>query len=318
LIAGLGLAVLLVCLGCRSTPGTGRKQLLLVPESHEVSLGATAFEETLAESPPSTHAPWVEMVQRVGNRIAAVAGRPDYEWDFRVVASAQQNAFCLPGGKVVVYEGILPLCVNEAGLAVVMSHEIAHALARHGGERMSQGYVVNGVGTLISYVTQDRAEATRERLLQAYGVASKYGYILPYSRKHESEADRIGLVLMARAGYDPREAPRFWQRFAAAQQGASVPEFFSTHPADQRRAETLQALLAEAVPLYEAAPEKFGLGGQLAAPMPVSAAAPGAVPVSGGLPMPGLTPAVDSRVPASLPPVGASAAGDASTFPLRP
>jgi len=253
-------------LGCRTAPLTGRKQLLLIPEPQELTLGAQAFQETTAESPPSTHAPWVEMVQRVGHRIAVVANRPDYNWEFRLVASPQQNAFALPGGKVVIYEGILPLCVNEAGLAVVMSHEIAHALARHGGERMSQGYVVNGVGTLIRYATQDREQVTRDRLLQAYGMASKYGYILPYSRRHEAEADQIGLMLMARAGYDPREAPRFWERFAAAQQGPGVPEFFSTHPSDERRAAELQALLAEALPLYEAAPEKSGLGAPLIVP----------------------------------------------------
>lgn len=229
-------------------------------------MGISAYEDVLSQESPSTNSQYVEIVNRVGHRISQVAGRDDYQWEFRVVASPQMNAFCLPGGKVAIYEGILPVCQNEAGLAVVMSHEIAHALARHGGERMSQTYVVDGFGKAIQYVTADRQHATREQISKAYGLATKYGFILPYSRTHESEADHMGLILMARAGYDPSEAPRFWGRFASLK-GEQPIEFLSTHPADRRRAEDLRGLLPEAMAIYKQSPVQNGLGEQLAAPL---------------------------------------------------
>ena len=253
--------ILFVLASCRTTPITGRRQMLIVPEAQEVSMGIKAYEETLATESPSMNAAWSEVVQRVGNRIAQVAERPDYEWEFRLVASPEMNAFCLPGGKVAIYEGILPICENEAGLAVVMSHEIAHALARHGGERMSQQYVVTGLGKAIDMATMNRTEITRDRIAKAFGIASQYGFVLPYSRKHESEADHMGVILMARAGYDPREAPLFWERFANAQSTGGKPiEFLSTHPADARRAADLRALLPEAMAIYDQAPLKVGFG----------------------------------------------------------
>ena len=269
LTAALCLTAVLVCyLGCRQIPNTGRKQLLLVPEAQEISMGVSAFEQVLEEEPASTNPQYIELVNRVGQRIARVANRPDYDWEFRVIASPRQNAFCLPGGKVAVYEGILPICQNEAGLAVVMSHEVAHALARHGGERMSQTYVVDTVGKAVSHVTRKREQEQRDRILAGYGVASKYGFILPYSRKHESEADQMGLMLMAHAGYDPREAPRFWKRFASSQTGEKPPEFLSTHPADERRESELAGLLGQALPIYENAERKVDLGESI--PIPVA------------------------------------------------
>lgn len=238
--------------------------MLIVPESEEISMGLKAFEETLSAEQRSQNQRWAEMVQRVGQRIANVADRPDYEWEFQLIASPEMNAFALPGGKVAIYEGILPVCENEAGLAVVMSHEIAHALARHGGERMSQEYVVAGLGKMVSWVTQNRSALARESVTAAFGVASKYGVVLPYSRKHESEADHMGMILMARAGYDPREAPRFWERFGQAQSNEEQPiEFLSTHPADSRRASDLRTLQRDAMGYYEAAPIKLGLGDRL-------------------------------------------------------
>ncbi len=269
-VAGwLILALASASAGCRSAPMTGRRQMLLLPETQEVSLGLTSYQDIVAKEPASTNGAYIDMVERVGGRIAAVADKPDYQWEFRVIASDVQNAFCLPGGKVAVYEGILPICENEAGLAVVMSHEVAHALARHGGERMSQSLAVDGVKQAVAYATQKQDRARREILLKAYGVASEYGVILPYSRKHESEADHIGLMLMARAGYDPSEAPRFWQRFArasqtGAQQGNKPLEFLSTHPSDARRASDLEALLPEAMKLYVTAPSRYGMGEGLA------------------------------------------------------
>ncbi len=250
-----------VCLiGCRTVEITGRRQLLLVPEANEMQLGATTFQSTLQEGQLSTNQRYVEMVNRVGQRIAQAADRPDYDWEFKLIASPTQNAFCLPGGKVAIYEGILPVCQNEAGLAVVMSHEIAHALARHGGERMSQGYLVNGVGTALSFVLQNQEEVLQQRAEKAYGLASEYGFVLPYSRKHESEADHMGLMLMAKAGYDPTEAPAFWQRFGNAQSTQQTPEFLSTHPADERRATDLAKLLPAAVEVYGTTAQRYGKG----------------------------------------------------------
>lgn len=269
-------------MGCRTAPITGRHQLLLVPEGQEVTMGVSSFEELLAHEPLSQNQQYIEMVNRVGNRIAAAAQRPDYQWEFRVISSPVMNAFCLPGGKVAVYEGILPICKNEAGLAVVMSHEIGHALARHGGERMSQTYVVNGLGTVLSYATQKQDELMKQRISQAYGVASQYGYILPYSRKHESEADHMGLILMARAGYDPSEAPEFWQRFARSHSGPQTPEFLSTHPADERRAEDLRKLLPNAIEMYARSSTRYGTGEEIsiAAGTPPTGAGPTAAPVA--------------------------------------
>lgn len=250
--------------GCRSTPITGRRQVLLVPESSEISMGLQAYTDTVSTQKASANERWSEMVERVGRRIAEVADRPDYQWEFRLLASPEMNAFALPGGKVAIYEGILPICQNEAGLAVVMSHEIAHALARHGGERMSQETLVSGVSNVVNWAMRNRTSAvTQQRVAQAFGIASKYGVVLPYSRKHESEADHMGMILMARAGYDPREAPLFWQRFGQAQSGEQPIEFLSTHPADARRASDLNKLLPEAMKYYEAAPVRLGMGDDL-------------------------------------------------------
>lgn len=252
--------------GCHSTPVTGRRQLLVVPETKEIAMGVDAYQDILAKEKPSTNQRYIEMVNRVGQRIAAVADRPDYDWEFRVIESEQQNAFALPGGKVAVYEGIIPICQSEAGLAVVMSHEVAHAIARHGGERMSHATLKSGLQKGVEFATQQRSEGEQKIILSAYGVASEYGVMLPYSRKQESEADHIGLLLMAKAGYDPEEAPKFWERFAGAKSGEAQPEFLSTHPNDQRRADDLRALLPEAVEEYSKSPERLGIGEYLTKP----------------------------------------------------
>ena len=250
----LAAAVSVAACSCRATPVTGRRQLLLVPESQEVSQGLAAYHDVVSKEPPSRNREYVELVNRVGQRIADVAGRPDYEWEFRVIESPTQNAFCLPGGKVAVYEGIIPVCENEAGLAVVMSHEISHALARHGGERISHQQVAATVQRAVSYVVQDRSELQQKIVLAAYGGAAQYGAILPFSREHESEADYIGLLLAAQAGYDPREAVPVWERMEQVG-GAQPPEFLSTHPSHGTRIADLQSWMAEALDLYaKAAP----------------------------------------------------------------
>ena len=253
---------LATCCGCKSAPMTGRKQLIVMPESQEISLGVQAFQETMAEETPSKNQHFIKMVNQVGHRIAAVSGRDDYNWEFRTIASPTQNAFCLPGGKVAVYEGILPICQNEAGLAVVMAHEVAHAFARHGGERMSQQVAINFGQQVASTVTKKKAPRQSDLLLRAYGVATELGS-LKYNRVQESEADHIGIMLMSKAGYDPSEAPDFWRRFASIKSEDFTPEFLSTHPADERRAADLEKLIPEASDHYAKAPKKFGRGGAI-------------------------------------------------------
>ncbi|MDP1562360.1 MAG: M48 family metallopeptidase [Pirellulaceae bacterium] len=248
--------------GCRSVPETDRKQLLLMPESQELSLGAQAFSQVTTDAPVSTNTAMTEVVQRVGKRIAKEAKRSDYQWEFKLLASDEKNAFCLPGGKVAIHEGILPVCQNEAGLAVVMSHEVAHALARHGGERMSQNMASQGVQQIVSRVAKKHVPTREELLMQAYGIGSEYLVLLPYSRKQESEADHIGIMLMSKAGYDPSEAPKFWSRFGSLKDGQQTFEFLSTHPSDERRQSDLLALIDEARQHYLNSPQ-IGLGQDL-------------------------------------------------------
>ncbi|MCA9194358.1 MAG: M48 family metallopeptidase [Planctomycetales bacterium] len=248
------------CCGCKSAPVTGRKQLMLIPESQELEMGKQAFADVAADNESQVVSQYQGIVERVGRRIAEIAGRTDYDWETRVVASEEQNAYCLPGGKIVVYEGIIPVCENEAGLAVVMSHEVAHVLARHGGERMSQQTAVNGVQSAISYAMRNHEQVQKDMWMKAYGMATTYGVILPYSRKHESEADHIGLMLMSKAGFDPSEAPKFWTRFASAGTSEKPPEFLSTHPADGRRASDLEKLLPDALDAYRQAANPIGKG----------------------------------------------------------
>ncbi|MHC4878500.1 MAG: M48 family metallopeptidase [Planctomycetota bacterium] len=267
-------ALSLLCLiawGCRQVP-LGEKRIGLSPdapligmsEAEEIQLGIDAYSGVLQEEPLSTNQRYVDMVRRVGNRIAAAAKRDDYNWEFNVVAKDVQNAFALPGGKVVVYEGMLPVCQSEAGLAVVMSHEVAHALARHGGERMAAQKARQlgsaGIDLAGRWLKGDEYDQHQEIVQTVYNVGTEYAGILPYSRSHESEADKIGLKLMAMAGYDPSEAPKFWERFAAAKSGNQTPEFLSTHPSDARRAAELRERVPEALQFYEQAPEKIGLG----------------------------------------------------------
>ncbi len=260
MLLSCGTSVTLFTLGCQQVPVTNRKQLLLSSEASENELGLTAYQEVLKSEPLTENQKAVEMVRRVGQRIAAVANRPDFDWEFNVIESETQNAFCLPGGKVAVYTGILPVCENEAGLAVVMSHEVAHAIARHGGERMTYQTAQNLGKSAVGYVMQKQEEQKQKIVLTAYGAASEYGVILPYSRKHEMEADQIGVMLMAKAGYDPSEAPVFWERFSATKTGAAPMEFMSTHPSDAHRASALRELLSEAMTYYEKASDKRGLG----------------------------------------------------------
>ncbi|MBX3437692.1 MAG: M48 family metallopeptidase, partial [Planctomycetaceae bacterium] len=257
LIAAL---ILAMAAGCSNTPLTGRRQMVLVPESQEVLLGTQAFQQILVEKRLSENKDLAAAVNRVGRRIADVANKPGYDWEFRVIADDEMNAFALPGGKVAIHEGIIPICQDEAGLAVVMSHEIGHVLARHGAERMTQETIAAGAGGVLNSISREKTDSTTsDQIMQGYGIASRYGVLLPYSRKHESEADAIGLILMAKAGYDPSAAPEFWERFAQ-KSGAKPPELLSTHPADARRAAALRVLLPSAMNYYDASSVQLGMG----------------------------------------------------------
>jgi predicted Zn-dependent protease len=236
--------------GCQNVPLTGRSQLQMVSEQQEIRMGLTSFKdiiekETLSDDPVSN-----ERVQHIGQRIAAATGRSDYAWEFRVIEDDKQvNAFCLPGGKVAVYTGILPIAQDDAGLAAVIAHEVAHAIARHGGERLSQEMLVAGL--TVATVVATRDSKNRDLYAGLLGAGAAVGYLLPYSRLHESEADRMGLIYMAKAGYDPRAAVGLWQRMAAAGKDKSKPpELLSTHPADDSRIKGIQHWLPEALGHY--------------------------------------------------------------------
>lgn len=229
---------------CATAPYTGRRQLMLTSEGHENTLGYQAFSQIQKQYKVSHDPKLNEMVNRVGRRIAAAANRPDYRWEFVVFEDDTPNAFCLPGGKVGIFTGILKYTQDEPGLAVVISHEVAHALVRHAGERMSQSMMAQigslGLGVAMAGQNPYAAQAAQ----QIYGLGATVGVLLPYSRKQELEADEVGLILMAKAGYDPEAAVGFWERMVAGSKGRpKPPPFLSTHPTDQRRIQDIQRLL---------------------------------------------------------------------------
>jgi len=247
---------------CSTVPLTGRSQLNMIPSSEMLSMSFQQYDQFLKESKLSTNQAEVETVKRVGVNIQqavekymsehAISSRlRGYKWAFNLVEDDQINAWCMPGGKVVVYTGILPVTQDEAGLAVVMGHEIAHAIAEHGNERMSQQLLqqVGAVGLMVAM--KDEPAQTQAIWLSVYGVGTTVGIMLPYSRTHESEADHLGLIFMAMAGYDPHEAPEFWKRMAAGKQGGSPPEFLSTHPSDQTRINDITSWIPEAMKYYK-------------------------------------------------------------------
>jgi metalloendopeptidase OMA1, mitochondrial len=252
----MGRPEILLCLGlalsaCSAAPYTRRSQLILVSSEDEAKLGAQAFKEVLSKSRVDARPAVNQPVEHVGQRIARVANRPDYRWQFVVIDDPkQQNAFALPGGKVAVYTGLFPVAQSANGLAVVLGHEIAHALARHGAERLSQGVVAQAGGTLLGAVLGGGPGTNA--ILAAYGLGTQAGVLLPYSRTQESEADHIGLLLMAQAGYDPRGALAFWQRMERAG-GSNPPELLSTHPSHGTREQQIQAWMPEALRYFAAA-----------------------------------------------------------------
>ncbi len=254
-------AGLIVSSGCFKNPITGRTSLNLVDDGTINSLSNQQYTTFLSEHKPVTGTKDAQMVQQVGRKIAAAINTyfqqkgqssllSGYNWEFNLVNAPEANAWCMPGGKVVVYSGILPLTQTEAGLAVVMGHEIAHAIAKHGNERMSQGLVQQLGGVALSVAVANKPAETRAIYNSAYGVVSNVGAILPFSRKHEQEADEMGLIFMSIAGYNPNEAVAFWQRMAN-QSKNKPPELLSTHPSDNSRIANIKAYLPKALSYYK-------------------------------------------------------------------
>jgi predicted Zn-dependent protease len=258
LVKSLCLIVLLTA--CSKVPITGRKQMNLLPESEMVSMSLAEYSSFLKENPPVNGTSDAQMVKNVGAKIQSAVSQymsqnkmsdriAGYKWEFNLVDSKEVNAWCMPGGKVVVYSGLLPVTKDETSLAIVMGHEIGHAVARHGNERMSQGLVAQAGGMALDVALSQQSAQTRSIFLTSYGVGSNLG-ILAYSRMQESEADKLGLIFAAMAGYDPRSAITFWERMAA-QGGSKPPVLLSTHPSDQKRIQDIKAFMPQALKYYK-------------------------------------------------------------------
>lgn len=257
----LVLSGLLLIVACATVPLTGRSQLNLIPADEILATSFQQYDQFLAENPRSDDAQDAALVKKVGNNIKGAVERyfqqegesdrlAGYAWEFNLVKSDEVNAWCMPGGKVVFYEGILPICQDEKGIAVVMGHEVAHAIAEHGNERMSQGLLTQMGGMALQAALASKPAETQQLFMTAFGVGAQVGVLLPFSRQQETEADRLGLIFMAMAGYDPNVAVGFWQRMAA-QGGGAPPEFLSTHPADDTRVRNLQGFMPEAMGYYK-------------------------------------------------------------------
>src|SRR5574337_216549 len=248
-LASVGIAA------CQTAPFTGRSQLVLLPEADEVQMGIQSYQEVVQKSKLSKDPAINKLVKRVGTRIATATGRTDLPWEFVVIEDKQVNAFALPGGKVAVYTGILPVTKDEAGLAAVLGHEVAHAVARHGAERMSQHLLVQAGLAATKTALSNRDPQTVQMVTALLGAGASGGMELPWSRTQESEADHLGLIYMAKAGYNPSAARDLWLRMAAAARGQSrPPEFLSTHPSESTRIQQIEAWLPEASQYYHRKP----------------------------------------------------------------
>jgi len=257
---------------CSTNPVTGRKQFKLVSEQELQGMASQEYRQFLSTNKvvtPSADRD-AEMVRRIGQRVAKAVSQfysqnklgnvlEGYNWEFNLVNDKAVNAWCMPGGKVVVYTGLLPVTQNEAALAVVIGHEISHAIFQHGNERMSQGLAQQLGGTALSVAMSSKPAATQNLFMQAYGIGSTVGFALPFSRKQELEADHYGLIWTAMAGYNPREAITLWQRMEKMSNGQKPPEFLSTHPAESRRIEELQRFMPEALKYYKPMSNKGNL-----------------------------------------------------------
>lgn len=253
--------LLFLTVSCTTVPITGREQLNIIPNSSMLSMSFQQYDEFLQENKLSTDAAKTRMVKTVGKNIEKavetyfaqrnMSGQlADYNWEFNLVESKDVNAWCMPGGKVVVYTGILSITKDEAGLAVVLGHEIAHAVAEHGNERMSQSLIAQMGGVALSTALEEKPAETQQLWMTAFGLGAQYGVLLPFSRLQENEADHLGLIFMAMAGYDPNRAVSLWETMAQ-QSGAAPPEFLSTHPSDATRINKIKALIPEAMTYYK-------------------------------------------------------------------
>jgi len=254
--------VLSVFYGCATVPVTGRKQLSLVSNDEIIAMSAAEYQKVLAESKLSDNQEQVQMIKRVGTRIEKAVEQymsskglssqlAGFKWEFNLIQDDKTvNAWCMPGGKVAFYTAILPICKDETGVAIVMGHEVAHAIANHGRERMSEGMIANGLLGTLGAAAGQNPSLTSQIFMQAVGMGTNVG-MLKFSRGNESEADHIGLIFMAMAGYDPNEAPLFWERMTAQSGGQKPPEFLSTHPADATRIADLKKWMPEAMQYYK-------------------------------------------------------------------
>jgi predicted Zn-dependent protease len=253
-----------LAVACSKNPITGRSQAKLVPESELRTMAAQQYQQFLSTNKVVSASANrdAEMVTRVGQRVTRAVedffrekGRAQdlegYQWEYKLIESKEANAWCMPGGKIVVYTGLLPITQNEAALAAVMGHEVAHAVFYHGNERMSQGLIQQLGGVALQVAAQNQPAATQNLLYTAYGVGSQVGVLLPFSRKHELEADHYGLIFAAKAGYNPQEAINLWERMEKASNGQKPPEFLSTHPSEGRRIEQLKKFMPEALRYYK-------------------------------------------------------------------
>ena len=260
----LSMLILFLVVACTQNAITGRNQLSLVSDGQMQEMAVSQYKQFLTESKvvSGSQSKDAEMVKRVGKRIANAVTNfykdkglanelQGFNWEYNLVQSNDVNAWCMPGGKIVVYTGILPVTQNEAALAVVVGHEVAHAVLKHGSERMSQGLVQQLGGVALSVALANKPAQTQNLFMQAYGLGSTVGAILPHSRQQELEADRYGLIYTALAGYDPRQAVPLWERMAKLSNGQKPPEFLSTHPAEQTRIEQLQKYMSEALQYYK-------------------------------------------------------------------
>ncbi len=252
---------LIIAIACATVPVTGRRQLNIIPTATITSMSFQQYGDFIKSHKLSDNKAQTEMVKNVGTKIQRAVEQyfaqrnmssslQGYVWEFNLVVDSQVNAWCMPGGKVVVYSGIMPVVKNEDGLAVVLGHEIAHAVANHGDERMSQGLLTQLGGMALETALQNKPQETKALFLGAYGLGSQVGVLLPYSRLQESEADHLGLIFMALAGYNPNGALEFWQRMASQSGGNAPPEFLSTHPSDQTRIDKIRGLIPEAMTYY--------------------------------------------------------------------
>jgi len=257
----LNLVLIFFLISCGTVPFSGRKQFTMIPASQMISLANDNYAQVLRENELSDNQQYIDQVRRVGDRISSAVEEyfrkegmeqqlQGYQWEFNVIQSDEMNAWCMPGGKIAFYEGIMPICQDDNGVAVVMAHEIAHAVARHGNERMSQQLSVQLGGMVLSEALEKEEEKTRNLAMAAFGLGAQVGYLLPYSRTHESEADELGLYFMAMANYDPRGAPEFWKRMNS-EAGARPPEFLSTHPHPENRIKNMEEHMQKALEYYE-------------------------------------------------------------------